>query len=207
MNRFRLKLAVAALAISWAALAWQPVLAGCLPANQVEEWLTTNRSGVPGLLGYHYRIKQKAFVCKVFSESQSFTTESMVLVYGNLPKGVAMVEYWAKPADLATGDKEPASYTDEDLQTLLFVGAPLNEEAERAVTALLESGKVEFFFSRYDVELPKAVLAHLNKVVFYARIDPGRTPSLLAIDGAVFSPPHLDWARQLFVSSAAEAGR
>ena len=180
--------------------------AGCVPANQVAEWLTTDLQGRPGLLGYRYRIKQKTFECKAFASSHESVAKTTMLIYQGLPEGVAMVEYWAKPADLEPDSRGPTSYTDEDLQTMLFVGAPLDGAAARAVAELLDSGRVEFFFVRYGVDLPQIVEEKLPKVVLFARIDPGRIPSLLAVGGAVFSPLHLDWASQIFLGVQA-AGR
>lgn len=177
--------------------------AGCNPAGHVGEWLTTNPQGELGLMGYRYRLKKRAFVCS--GAAGTLETEATMLVYQDLPKGVAMVEYWAKPSDLETDTRHPTSYGADDLQTMLYVGAPLDVAAEEAVANLLGSGQVEFLFVRYGVELPAAVKARLDRVKLFARTVPGQEPLRFEIEGSVLSLMHLEWARMNFLGADSPA--
>ncbi len=189
-----------------AAVLFSPVArAGCSPAGQVGEWLTTNLQGEPGLMGYHFRLKKRAFVCQGPLAASSHTTEATMLVYQGLPKGVAMGEYWAKPADLALDTAHPTAYGVDDLQTVLYVGAPLDAAAGEAVAGLLGSGQVEFFFVRYGVELPSVVKAQLDRVKLFARTVPGQEPMRFEIEGSVLSLMHLEWARMNFMGADSPA--
>ena len=191
--------------------------AGCVPAERMGEWLTPELEGVPGLLGYRYRLMSKEFLCRIHPETSLDPYQVVLAVYQGLPRGLAMVEYLAPPGLLTppvasakpgAGAEAPASLDPGSLaaffakrppgllQTIVYLyeRAP---EAEAALRRLLESGEVELLLVRAGLEPPAWVADYRVAVLEGA---PGLQPEAFRLGPALVPLPELTWALFLFMN-------
>ncbi|WP_457637387.1 hypothetical protein [Oceanithermus sp.] len=190
---------VAVLAIALGAVFGSSALAGCVPVG-VGEWLDTNTSGSPGLLGYHHRLKKQTFSCSRFGEDKSERVASMFF-YVDLPANLEMVEYASVPVSFraTAGYEKDYKYSEKDLYTILYLAGPLTGESLSAARALLNTGEVEILMARYDVDVPDS-FAGMVKVFF--RVNPARADGLLEVEGVPLPLVELDWAINYFFAQA-----
>jgi len=154
--------------------------AGCVPSERVGEWLTPELEGVPGLLGYRYRLMSKEFLCRIHPETSLDPHRVFLAVYQGLPRGLAMVEYLASPELLmppgasakpkaeaeAPASLDPGSlaafFAERPaglLQTVVYL-YERSPEVEASLRRLLESGEVELLLVRAGLEPPAWVAGY-----------------------------------------------